>query len=120
MDLAIFITSLMLVTMLTVAVVERHVKYRSALDRLVQSELDKTTISKHLLDAHQELENYRLGETEEFVKFLSTSRQWAFDFIDEFQMSVQELFKVINDPEHDTKEAVAKFEELKKFLPKDT
>jgi lipoate synthase len=119
MDLAILITSLVVGFFLAGLALERQVKYRRTLERLVQAEIDRVTTAKYLLEAHQELENYRLGDTEEFVKFLSTSREWAFDFIDDFQVSVQSLFSVLNDPEHKMEEAVAKFEELKRFLPKE-
>jgi hypothetical protein len=118
-DLAIFILSLVVVTALSGLALQRHVMYRKSIERIVQLEIDKLAISKHLLDAHQELEDYRLGETEEFVKFLSTSRQWAFDFIEEYQTSLKELFALLNDPNHNAEQAVAKFQELKKFLPKE-
>jgi|TARA_B110000977_G_scaffold24658_1_gene30114 hypothetical protein len=119
MELAIFITSLAVVLFLAGLALERQVKYRRTLERLVQAEIDRVTTAKYLLEAHQELENYRLGDTEEFVKFLSTSREWAFDFIDEFQVSVQDLFAIVDNPEHEVSEAVVKFKELKKFLPKE-
>jgi CHASE1-domain containing sensor protein len=61
MDLAILITSLVVGFFLAGLALERQVKYRRTLERLVQAEIDRVTTAKYLLEAHQELENYRLG-----------------------------------------------------------
>lgn len=119
MELGLFIVALVAIVSGAAISTNRHMRYRKALERLAQVEIDKLTISNALLDAKQEIENYKLGETEDFVKFLSTSRQWAFDFIDEIQSTLNELFEMIKDPNQDTQELLSKFQELKKFLPKE-
>lgn len=120
-EIIIFTAFILIVAMLLGLSAERHVRYRKTLNKFLQAELDRLSLSQNLLDAHNELEGFRLGETEEFVKFLSTSRQWAFDFIDEYQQALIELFAILNDPSIDTNEADAleKFQSLKRFLPKD-
>ena len=119
MELGLFIATIVSIVSGAAISINRHLKYRKAIERVTQLELDKLTVSNALLDAHQELENFRLGETEEFVKFLSTSRQWAFDFIDEIQLTLKDLFEMLNKPGQDTQELLTKFRELKRFLPKD-
>ena len=117
MELGLFISSLVVVVSTSVFALHRYVKYRKAIERVAQLEIDKITLSAKLANAYQDIENYKLGETEEFVQFLSKSRQWSFDFIEKFQQSLVELFEMLDTTPQDTQGILNKFIELKQYLP---
>lgn len=121
MELALYVVAVVVITGLSITVARLYYRFRKSIEKVVQLEIDKITLSNRLLIVNQEIENYKLGETEEFLQFLSKSRQWAFDFIEEFQGTLDELFKELDDPEQniDTEKVLQSFIELKKYLPKD-
>lgn len=117
MELGLFISSLVAVVGTSVFALHRYAQYRKAIERVAQLEIDKITLSAKLANAYQDIENYKLGETEEFVQFLSKSRQWSFDFIEKFQQSLVELFEMLDTTPQDTQGILNKFIELKQYLP---
>jgi len=117
MELGIFISILVASAGLLVWTSITYARYRKAIEKIVQLELDKVTLTAKLTKALQDIENYKLGETEEFVQFLSKSRQWAFDFIEGFQGSLDELFQLLETDPEDTQKILGKFLELKQYLP---
>lgn len=116
-ELGIFISILVVSSGLLVWTSIVYARYRKAVEKIVQLELDKITLTSKLSKALQDIENHKLGETEEFVQFLSKSRQWAFDFIEGFQDSLDELFQLLETDPDDTQKILAKFLELKQYLP---
>lgn len=116
-ELGIFISILVVSSGLLVWTSIVYARYRKAVEKIVQLELDKTTLTSKLSKALQDIENHKLGETEEFVQFLSKSRQWAFDFIEGFQSSLDGLFQQLEADPDDTQKILAKFLELKQYLP---
>lgn len=92
------------------------VRYRKAIVAIAQLEVDKATILAELDRTNQELANTKLGESEEFVKFLSQSRQWAFTFIENFQESLVDMFESL-DHEESFESTKEKFIALRKYLP---
>lgn len=117
MELAYFITSVIAISFAIIYSVYKHVKYRKTIEKVIQLEIDKVTLAQGLAKAQQEIESYKLGETEEFVQFLSKSRQWSFDFIEKFQTSLDELFTMLDNSPEDTQSILNKFIELKQYLP---
>jgi hypothetical protein len=117
MELGIFISILVASAGLLVWTSITYARYRKAIEKIVQLELDKVTLTAKLTKALQDIENHKLGETEEFVQFLSKSRQWAFDFIEGFQGSLDELFQLLETDPEDTQKILGKFLELKQYLP---
>ncbi|MFY9331765.1 MAG: hypothetical protein WAO41_08825 [Candidatus Nanopelagicales bacterium] len=116
-ELGIFISILVVSSGLLVWTSIIYARYRKAVEKIVQLELDKITLTSKLSKALQDIENHKLGETEEFVQFLSKSRQWAFDFIEGFQSSLDGLFQQLEADPDDTQKILAKFLELKQYLP---
>lgn len=111
-----FLTWMITSIILVVGTFIMFVRYRKAIAAIAQLEIDKVTVSAELERVSQELANTKLGESEEFVKFLSQSRQWAFGFIENFQESLTEMFGSLDNGEsfESTKE---KFIALRKYLP---
>lgn len=89
-----------------------RVRRRSLLKLYVQSVLEKSIIEN-------ELSNQPLApsETEAFIKFLSESRQWAFDYIEDVQKVITELDLSLE--EGNEQKIVEAYQKLRIFLPEE-
>lgn len=61
----------------------------------IQSELDKHLVYQKLEEVSRELSAKDLAETDGFVKFISQSRDWAFEYIEEVQQALTEFDEVV-------------------------
>ena len=102
----------------------------------IQAEMDKHLVIQKLDELHKELSARELFETDGFIKFISQSRDWAFEYIEEVQKVLAEFDeeiapqlewantygKTAGDTVHT--ETIAKISEaynkLKSVLPKNT
>ena len=62
----------------------------------IQVELDKHIIYQKLEELSKELSTRELSETDGFVKFISQSRDWAFEYIEEVQKALVEFDKEVS------------------------
>lgn len=102
---------------------------------LIKAHLDKTIISEKLIKIVNEKNKEKDSSSEAFLKFISDSRDWAYQYIEEVQLG---LDKFINDvkPEidyfdeygvvgsayphyHSMKKISTAYKELKNLLPDD-
>lgn len=60
-------------------------KYIKAQERYIQALVDKKAIEDKLTELIQEGQNKDLEQTEGFVQFITKSRDWAFEYIEETQ-----------------------------------
>jgi uncharacterized protein YpbB len=60
-------------------------------DGYMQQLADNFLLQKEVERLSQELENKKLEETDGFVKFISQSRDWAFEYIEEVQKALSEF-----------------------------
>lgn len=67
------------------------VKSRKQAAEIVQISIDKIALLRQLEKVINENDNRSLEQTDGFVKFLSESRDWAFDYIEKVQQSIQSL-----------------------------
>ena len=58
-----------------------------------------------------------LEKTDGFVKFLSDSREWAFNYIEDVQTSIQGLIKAMSV--NDKEKILEHYNELQRFLPEE-
>ena len=82
-------------------------------NKLLQEMLDRATIEKKFSDYIQGIDNKDIEQTQGFVKFLSESRDWAFRYIEDVQVSIDSL-KTAVESGYDTQEEMKK---LFEFLP---
>lgn len=89
-----------------------RIRRRTLLKLYVQSVLEKSVLEK-------ELSSQPLGpsESEGFIKFLSESRQWAFDYIEDVQKVISELD--ISLAEANEEKIIEAYERLRIFLPQE-
>jgi predicted PurR-regulated permease PerM len=88
----------------TIALLDRELK---------QSKLDYLTAVTKINELAQEREDRTIEQSEGFLKFLSQSRDWAFEYIESVQNSIQNLKNSVESG-NNTEEELAK---LFSFLP---
>jgi hypothetical protein len=77
------------------SIVKLNVQKRKLLSIYIQVEMDKYLISQKLQEVSEKLANKELVETDGFIKFISQSRDWAFEYIEEVQKALAEFDKEI-------------------------
>lgn len=112
------------------------VQKKKLLGMYIQSEIDKHVLVQQLEQLSKELSTRELSETDGFVKFISQSRDWAFEYIEEVQKALAEFDeevaprlewattygKLAGDTVHtDTINTISEaYDKLKTLLPKNT
>lgn len=102
----------------------------------MQQLADNKLLERKINDLYQEIENIKLENTDGFLKFLSDSRDWAFQYIEEVQTAISEFDKEVSprlewaatfgmvggeNAHTETLEKISEaYEKLKKVLPKET
>jgi hypothetical protein len=66
-------------------------KLRDAKTLKLQSDVNLSIVKKEYHGALQEIENMKLEKSDDFVKFLSNSRDWAFNYIEDAQEKIFEF-----------------------------
>lgn len=61
----------------------------------MQALADNYLVTQALEKMKQEMDNEKLKESDGFVKFLSTSRDWAFNYIEQVQDALKEFDETI-------------------------
>lgn len=80
---------------LTVLNVRLRRKWKMISAQLLQTMLDQTLLERELQDALVEIEQREIQNTDGFVKFLSESREYAFNYIEEAQQKLVEFQKAV-------------------------
>lgn len=88
-ELAIFIGTALVIGLLAVSVIILGFKNRALFKRSVESEMQKFYILAKLDKLIQDTDNKDIEESDGFVKFLSESRDWAFQYIEDIQMALR-------------------------------
>jgi hypothetical protein len=68
-----------------------------------------------IVKLQDENDNLKILESDGFIKFLSESREWAFDFIEDFQATLSSLDDALDKSDKD--KILEEFAKLRKFLP---
>ncbi len=134
-DLIAFSVVIVLFFMLIVKYVRVSIKLSQTTLELMKAHVDKTLISEKLSDMNQAYEDKTDSTSEAFLKFVSDSRDWAYQYIDEVQASLNKFITDV-EPEinyfkeygdigamspnyHSMKKISNSYDELKKLLPDD-
>jgi hypothetical protein len=134
-DLIAFSIVIALFFMLIVKYVRVSIKLSQTTLELIKAHIDKTLISEKLAELADQPRGLSDPSAEAFLKFVSDSRDWAYQYIDEVQTSLNKFISDI-EPEinyfkeygdigsmspnyHSMKKITQSYEELKKLLPED-
>jgi len=61
----------------------------------IQAEMDKYLLTQKLEQISNEISTIKLSESDGFIKFISQSRDWAFQYIEEVQSALKEFDKEV-------------------------
>jgi hypothetical protein len=104
-------------------------------DLYMQELADRMLLQKKVEELYQDIENAKLEQTDGFLKFVSESRDWAFQYIEEVQAALSEFDKdvapelqwantfgqVLGESAHTNalKKISEAYDKLKEVLPKE-
>jgi hypothetical protein len=69
--------------------------FKALSDLYMQELADRMLLQKKVEELYQDIENAKLEQTDGFLKFVSESRDWAFQYIEEVQSALSEFDKDI-------------------------
>jgi len=72
-----------------------RVLFKTLSELYMQELADKMLLQKKVEELYQDIENVKLQQTDGFLKFVSESRDWAFQYIEEVQSALSEFDKDI-------------------------
>ena len=72
-------------------------KLKDAFADRLQAEINKNIIMVEYSNAVQQVENMKLEKSDDFVKFLSDSREMAFSYIEDVQLKIAEFDKLLQE-----------------------
>jgi hypothetical protein len=134
-DLIAFSIVIVLFFMLIVKYVRVSIKLSQTTLELIKAHVDKTLISEKLSDLSEKHKDTSDQSAEAFLKFVSDSRDWAYQYIDEVQASIDKFVTDIEpeilyfdtygdlmsaEPNYNSMKKISlSYKELKKLLPDD-
>ena len=83
--------------------------------QLKQEGVDKIIIAETLQKTLSEINNTNVEDKDGFIKFLSQSREWAFDYIERVQVAIQGLQHAMLSSKEE--ELQAAYKDLIDFMP---
>ena len=110
-------------------------KNKKLIKELYQCNIDNEIITNHMLEEIKILENNEQQAKDDFIKFLSESREWSYSYIEDVQSMIGKFIKDI-EPEinyfdeygivgssyphyYSMKKISSAYKELKSLLPED-
>lgn len=90
-DISIFVAALGSITFLLVLLYKVRLDSNKLQAKLTQAYIDNIILSERVTTLAAEKDANALKEDDGFIKFLSSSRDWAFTYIEEVQTVVQEF-----------------------------
>jgi hypothetical protein len=70
-----------------------RVLFKALSELYMQEMADRMLLQKKVEELYQDIENAKLEQTDGFLKFVSESRDWAFQYIEEVQSALSEFDK---------------------------
>jgi hypothetical protein len=114
-NLSVFLAYTAIVTVLLVFCFKLRIEYKKTYALLVQSVFDKEELLKKFEEFVNDQSVKAIEETDGFVKFISQSRDWAFEYIEDVQKAIDEYKLSVESK--DVKLKREKYKKLLQFLP---
>jgi cell division protein FtsL len=94
-DFAIFVAAIVTILGLVFYSAKLKIDKRKTFNGILQLAVDKDALTKELAEAKMEIQ--KLSSPDDgFVKFLSESRVWAYEYIESAQKEIQEIVSAID------------------------
>jgi hypothetical protein len=94
-DLIAFLALISLIFVLLISVLRLYFKNKKLSAQIIQIALDKAVISERLREELDKKDSELVEQSDGFLKFISQSRDWAFDYIEQVQVALLEFKKKI-------------------------
>lgn len=91
LDILIFILTLILIAGFATGFVIFYFKYKGAESVAIRKTLETALVQNQLKLEIEKRAAEEIGNNDGFIKFLSDSRDWAFDYIEKVQESIKNL-----------------------------
>jgi hypothetical protein len=95
-ELAFFILSIFILFVLAVDNVRQRVKVSRLNKETNQSIADYIALSQKLEEAIKNTDEKKIEQTEGFLKFVSESRDWAFQYIERVQIAIKNFQNIFH------------------------
>jgi len=105
-----------IISFLTISNIRMRLKNKSLATLATQAELDRVTVYEQAQQIFAE-EHAKGSSSDGFIKFMSTSRDWAFEYIETVQRDLYEL-KAYHEFHGAAPKTVAQANELNKIILK--
>jgi hypothetical protein len=124
--LAGLIVGLLFVSLLIISLTLQIVRVKKLKVELIQSNLNFMTVVEKFVKLSEQTDGKSIEQTDGFVKFISESRDWAFDYIENVQAAIED-YRVIADATpvskditvEQAKELSRTYDNLISFLPEE-
>lgn len=80
--------------------------------------MEKDVALEKLSKTLQKIDHTNLEDKDGFIKFLSESRQWAFEYIENVQYAIKELSVAMDAS--DEKQILEAYNQIMKYMPEET
>jgi effector-binding domain-containing protein len=90
-NLIVFLIYLASLLILAYFLVKNNINKRKLLALYIQGEMDRYALGKKIEELSNKLSTLELSESDGFIKFISQSRDWAFEYIEEVQSALAEF-----------------------------
>jgi methyltransferase-like protein len=88
LDFTAYIIFVIVVAVLLIGLFRSTSRSKRLANSLIQSEINSHALKEKFEEISIRLESIELQKTDEFVKFLSESRDWAFQYIEDVQGAI--------------------------------
>lgn len=84
----------------------------------LEANMEKDVALEKLSKTLQTINNTNLEDKDGFIKFLSQSREWAFEYIENVQYAIKELSRAMDSS--DEKQILEAYNQIMKYMPEET
>ena len=117
LELIAFVVFIVIFVALLINNIIIRIKNRLLVKEAIQLNIDKVVLVNRIEELLAKQENKTLEESDGFIKFVSESRDWAFQYIEDVQEAIINFDKTMSSKD-DTQIEEA-YNKLKNFLPKE-
>lgn len=97
MSVVAFIIWIALLSLFLIGFARAQYKLNKVVKDLEQAQLDKLSLESHMTDMFNQIEEMKVEQSDGFVKFLSQSRDWAYQYIDAVQENFAPTYEIITN-----------------------
>jgi hypothetical protein len=81
--------------------VYQYLRYKRLLAKLIEMTINNVSLNESINKINANQENPNIADPDGFIKFLSQSREWAFNYIEEVQEAILKLSEAMQSANED-------------------